>query len=83
MLADFQIRLCNDVENARETLQRIIDLYPNSAAANTATVRMSQLRLELNQNSVQRTLKLGTYEQNIGLKRMNSSGVNEKESPQT
>jgi tetratricopeptide (TPR) repeat protein len=77
LLADFQVRLTNNVELARQTLQRIVDLYPKSAMANTATVRMSQLKLELNQNIGQRTLKLGTYEQNIGLKRMTSSGPNE------
>jgi hypothetical protein len=38
---------------------------------------MSQLKLELNQNIRQRTVKLGSYEQNIGLKRMTSSGTNE------
>lgn len=80
MLADFQIRLANDVEGARETLRRIIELYPKSAAANTANVRMSQLKLELNQNIGQRTLKLGNYEQNIGLKRMTSDGANEEAS---
>jgi hypothetical protein len=77
MLADFQIRLANDAEVARATLQRVLDLFPNSAAANTARVRMSQLKLELNQNIRQRTVKLGSYEQNIGLKRMTSSGTNE------
>jgi tetratricopeptide (TPR) repeat protein len=77
MLADYQIRLANDVDSARANLQRIIDLFPKSAAANTATIRMSQLRLELNQNTSQRTVKLGNYEQNIGLKRMSSSGTNE------
>jgi hypothetical protein len=77
LLADFHIRLANDVDRARETLQRIIDLNPAAATANTARIRMSQLRLELNQNSLQRTVKLGNYEQNIGLKKMNSSGTNE------
>jgi tetratricopeptide (TPR) repeat protein len=77
LLADFHIRLANDLDRARETLQRIIDLNPAAATANTARIRMSQLRLELNQNSSQRTLKLGSYEQNIGLKKMTSSGTNE------
>jgi tetratricopeptide (TPR) repeat protein len=77
MLADFQIRLANDVDLARQTLQRVIDLNPNGAAANTARVRLSQLKLELNQNASQRTVKLGNYEQNIGLRRMTSSGTNE------
>jgi tetratricopeptide (TPR) repeat protein len=77
-LADFQIRLTNNADLARQTLQRIIDLYPKSAVAANAAVRISQLKLELNQNTTQRTLKLGSYEQNIGLKRMSSAGANEE-----
>ena len=69
MLADFHIRLTNNADLARQTLQRIIDLYPKSAVAMNATSRISQLKLELNQNTTQRTVKLGTYEQNIGLKK--------------
>ena len=80
MLADFHIRLANNAELARQTLQRIIDLYPKSAVAMNAASRISQLKLELNQNTTQRTVKLGNYEQNIGLKRMSSAGANE-ESP--
>jgi tetratricopeptide (TPR) repeat protein len=78
MLADFHVKLANDVEMARQTLQRVVEMYPKSAMANTAAVRMSQLKLELNQNVVQRTVRMGTYEQNIGLKRMSSSGTNEE-----
>jgi tetratricopeptide (TPR) repeat protein len=74
VLADFQIRLANDVNGARLSLERIITLFPNSAGANNAQTRISQLRLELNQHTTQRTLKLGNYEQNIGLRKMNSSG---------
>lgn len=80
-LADLQIRLASDVNGARKTLERIVVLYPNSAAANTAQTRISQLRLELNQHSNQKTLRLGSYEQNIGLKRMNSSGAEERGEP--
>jgi tetratricopeptide (TPR) repeat protein len=75
LLADFQIKLAGDVEAARATLERIGTLYPNGAAANNARVRLSQLRLELNQLSKQKTLKMGEYEQNIGLKKMNSAGT--------
>jgi len=74
MMADFQMRLGGDVEAGRATLQRIIDTYPDTAIANNARIRMSQLRLELNQHSQQRTVKLGSYEKNIGLRNMNSSG---------
>lgn len=77
LMADIQIRLGAGIEAARQTLERIVELYPKSAAANTATVRLSQLRLELNQVSKQRTVKMGHYEQNIGLRKMNSSGTRE------
>jgi TolA-binding protein len=73
LLADFQVRLDGGVDMARATLQRIIDLYPKSAAANSANVRLSQLRLELNQNTATRTVKMGAYEQNIGLRRGGNS----------
>jgi len=75
MLADFQMRLAGDIAGGRATLERIITLFPGSAVANNANVRISQLRLELNQRSQQRTIKLGHYEQNIGLRKMNSSGA--------
>jgi TolA-binding protein len=78
LLADFQMKLAGDVAAARKTLERIGELYPDSAAANNARVRMSQLKLEMNQHAAQRTLKLGSYEQNIGLKKMNSSGTQER-----
>jgi TolA-binding protein len=81
LLADFQIRLNGDVDAARRTLQRIGERYPDSAAANTARVRMSQLKLELNQRAVQKTVRLGEYEQNIGLRKMNSSGAVENGLP--
>lgn len=77
LLADLQIKLGGDMAAARRTLERIGQMFPESAAANNASVRMSQLKLELNQHSAQRTLKLGSYEQNVGLKKMKSSGTME------
>jgi tetratricopeptide (TPR) repeat protein len=75
LLADLQMKLTGDAAAARKTLERIGELYPESAAANNARVRISQLKLELNQHAAQRTVKLGSYEQNIGLRKMNSSGA--------
>lgn len=72
--ADLRVRVGNDAAAARAVLQRIIDLYPNGAAAVNANVRISQLRLELNQGRQQRTVKLGNYEQNVGLRKMDSAG---------
>lgn len=74
LAADLHIRVGNDAAAARAALQRIIDLYPNGAAAANANVRISQLRLELNQGRQQRTVKLGNYEQNVGLRKMDSAG---------
>ena len=68
LLADFQVRATGGVEAARLTLQRIVDQFPRSAAAANAETRLGQLKLELKQHSVTRVIKLGHYEQNIGLK---------------
>lgn len=78
LLADAQIKLAGDVALARQTLQRIVELFPDSAGAATAQVKMSQLNLQLNQRAPQRTVKMGSYEQNIGLRKMNSSGSREQ-----
>ena len=68
LLADLQIELTGNVLPARETLQRIIERYPNSAAAATAGNRIAHLKLELRPKLQGQTIKLGAYEQNIGLK---------------
>jgi tetratricopeptide (TPR) repeat protein len=68
LLADFQIRSGATYETVRETLERIIDLYPNLAAAEIARSRISLLRIELKAKEKPEAVKLGTYEQNIGLK---------------
>jgi tetratricopeptide (TPR) repeat protein len=68
LLADLQIRNGSDFDTIRQTLQRIIDLYPTFAAAETARKRVNLLKLELKANQQKQAVKLGTYEQNIGLK---------------
>ena len=68
MLADLRVRHGSDLAAAREVLQRIIDLFPRSAAAENAKNRMAHLRLELRGKKESPVVKLGSYEQNIGLK---------------
>lgn len=67
-LADYQILLSPDPQLIRRTLQRIVDGFPNTAAAEMARHRMAYLNLELRKTSKSQAVKLGSYEQNIGLK---------------
>jgi tetratricopeptide (TPR) repeat protein len=69
LLADLQIRSGADYETVKLSLERIIDLDPNIAAAGMARNRLALLRLELKAQAKKEGVKLGTYEQNIGLKR--------------
>ena len=68
MMADFYTRQAGDLVKARETLQRIIDRDPNSAPAEAARQRIAHLALELRAQKTNPAVKLGSYEQNIGLK---------------
>ena len=68
LLADLQVRSGVDYETVKQTLQRIIDLDPNLAAAEIAQTRINLLKLELKGKKQNQAVKLGTYEQNIGLK---------------
>lgn len=68
LLADIQIRGGADYETVRAIIQRIIDRDPKAAAANVAQNRLARLRLELKSQQKNQAVKLGSYEQNIGLK---------------
>ena len=68
LLADLQIREGLDYETVKQTLKRIIDLDPKLAAAENAAKRISLLKLELKARQQHASVKLGTYEQNLGLK---------------
>ena len=68
LLADLQIRQGADYETVRATVQRIIDHNPKAAPANLARNRLAMLKLELKAQQSNQSVKLGTYEQNIGLK---------------
>ncbi len=68
-LADLQIRSGAGFEAAQQTLQRIVERNPNVAAAELARHRLALLRLELKSKEKSQEVKLGSYEQNVGLKR--------------
>jgi tetratricopeptide (TPR) repeat protein len=69
VLADLQIRSGASHETVRDTLQRIIDRDPKAAAAEIARNRLGLLKLEMKSKAQGQAVKLGNYEQNIGLKR--------------
>ena len=68
LLADLQVRHGAGYETVRQTLQRIVDLDPHLAAAEIARHRLALLNLELKAREKSQAIKLGSYEQNIGLK---------------
>jgi tetratricopeptide (TPR) repeat protein len=69
LLADLQVRHGLDYETVKQTLERIVDLDPKLAAAETARNRIALLKLEFKAKQQNQSVKLGTYEQNVGLKR--------------
>jgi tetratricopeptide (TPR) repeat protein len=69
VLADLQIRSGADCETVRHTLERIVDRNPDVAAAEIARHRLALLKLEMKPKEKGQAVKLGSYEQNIGLKR--------------
>src|SRR5687768_5676627 len=75
LLADVHMKYAADYDSARVALERIIELYPKFAAAENARQRIAHLRLELKAHENKEAVKLGEYEQNIGLKRFRSTGT--------
>lgn len=67
-LADIQVRHGANYDAVRATLQRIIDLYPGSPPADLAANRITLLKLELKGKEKVADVKMGTYEQDVGLK---------------
>ncbi len=67
-MADLQVQENAEFNQIRDTLKRIMDLYPDQAAGETARRRIETLRLEMRSKDKHRQVQLGTYEQNIGLK---------------
>jgi tetratricopeptide (TPR) repeat protein len=67
-LTDLQIRHGADYETARLTLERIIERFPDQAAADLALKRIDLINLEIKAKGIRPAVKMGTYEKNIGLK---------------
>ena len=68
-LADLEVQEGAELSQVQATVQRIIDLYPDAAAAAGAQRRLDRLKLELKAKEKGRDVPLGIYEQNLGLKR--------------
>ena len=69
LLADLQLAAPDGIAQARETLARIEARFPGTVWAETAQSRIGRLSIEnKGREGPVKTLKLGTYEQNIGLK---------------
>ena len=68
LLADLQIRHGAGYDTVRETLETIVERFSNSAAGELARSRLGRLKLELKALNKTPDVKLGVYEQNIGLK---------------
>ena len=68
LLADLQIRHGADYDTVRRTLERIVERFPDWAVAELARTRLGRLKLELKGHQATPDVKLGVYEQNIGLK---------------
>jgi hypothetical protein len=68
LLADLQIQHRADYETVRGTLEKIVEHFPESAVAEMALTRLGRLKLEIKGRRETPGVKLGVYEQNIGLK---------------
>ena len=68
LMADVQVRSGADYETVKQTLERIIERQPNLAAAEIARNLIALLKLELKARQQNEKVKMGTYEQNLGLK---------------
>ena len=68
LLADLQIRHGADYDTVREILERIVEWFPDLAVAEMARTRLGHLKTELKGHQATPDVKLGVYEQNIGLK---------------
>jgi outer membrane protein assembly factor BamD (BamD/ComL family) len=68
LLADLQVRHGADYDMVRETLEKVVERFSNSAVAELARARLAHLKLELKGQKETPGVKLGVYEQKLGLK---------------
>jgi tetratricopeptide (TPR) repeat protein len=69
VLADLQVHGGASFDDVKATLLRIPELFPDIAAAEMAQRRIDRLKLEIKGREKTSDVTLGTYEQNVGLKR--------------
>jgi tetratricopeptide (TPR) repeat protein len=68
LLANFQVELGADVATVRETLEKIVERFTDLPVAEMAQRRLALLNNEFKGRQETTVVKLGVYEQNIGLK---------------
>jgi len=68
LLANFQVELGADVATVRATLEKIVERFPDLPAAEVVRRRLARLNYEFKGKEGSANVKLGVYEQNIGLK---------------
>ena len=68
LLANFQIEAGADVATVTATLQQIVDRFPDLPLAEITLRRLARINSELKGKEIKPGVKLGVYEQNIGLK---------------
>ena len=69
LMVDLQVREGVEFEEVRGTLQRIIDQYAGTVLAAAAQRRQDALKLEIKAQEHRQSVQMGTYEQNIGLRK--------------
>ena len=68
LLANFQIEAGADVATVTATLQQIVDRFPDLPLAEITQRRLARINSELKGKDIKPSVKLGVYEQKIGLK---------------
>ena len=68
LLANFQIELGADIATVRDTLQKIVERFPDLPLAQITQRRLARLESEFKGKAETPDVKMGVYEQNIGLK---------------
>jgi hypothetical protein len=68
LLANFQVELGADADTVTATLEKIVAQFPDSPMAEMAQRRLARVNSELKGQKETPGVKLGVYEQNIGLK---------------
>jgi ABC-type transporter Mla subunit MlaD len=67
MLVDFHVNIDQNRDSARAALERIMNLFPGGAVAGLAQSRLAYLEGEFRKNNKSQVIKLGSYENNVGL----------------